>query len=74
MPDARILSSRWFGLLIQSGEAINVFFGYLLGAVVMAAAGGIEMVYGVDAERQSLEKVARPVSVTEFSDEGYGDW
>jgi MFS family permease len=57
-----------FGLLIQSGEAINVFFGYLLGAVVMAAAGGIEMVYGIDAERQSLEKVARPVSVTEFSD------
>ncbi|GER85329.1 MFS transporter [Thermogemmatispora aurantia] len=57
-----------FGLLIQSGEAINVFFGYLLGAVVMAAAGGVEMVYGVDAERQSLEKVARPVSVTEFSD------
>ncbi|WP_297148553.1 MFS transporter [Thermogemmatispora sp.] len=61
-----------FGLLIQSGEAINVFFGYLLGAVVMAAAGGVEMVFGVDAERQSLEKVARPLSVSEFCDEGHG--
>ncbi|RAQ94921.1 MFS transporter [Thermogemmatispora tikiterensis] len=61
-----------FGLLIQSGGAINVFFGYLLGAVVMAAAGGVEMVFGVDAERQSLEKVARPLSVSECFDEGHG--
>ncbi|WP_238321071.1 hypothetical protein [Thermogemmatispora carboxidivorans] len=27
-------------LLIQSAQAVNVFFGYLRGAVVMVAAGG----------------------------------
>ena len=51
-----------FGVLIQSGKAENVFYGYLVGAVLMAAAGLVEVFFGVNAERQSLEKVARPLS------------
>jgi len=51
-----------FGVLIQSGKAENVFYGYLVGAVLMAGAGLVEVFFGVNAERQSLEKVARPLS------------
>jgi MFS family permease len=54
-----------FGVFIQSGKPVNVFYGYLIGAVVMAAAGVIEIFFGVDAERQSLEIVAQPLSSVE---------
>ncbi len=54
-----------FGVFIQSGKPVNVFYGYLIGAVVMAAAGVIEIFFGVDAERQSLENVAQPLSSVE---------
>ena len=54
-----------FGILIQSGKPVNVFYGYLIGAVVMAAAGVIEIFFGVNAEGQSLENVARPLSYVE---------
>ena len=51
-----------FGLLIQSDKAVNVFYGDLFGAVLMAAAGVIAIFFGINAERQSLESVARPLS------------
>ena len=51
-----------FGVLIQTGVAQNVFYGDLIGAVLMAAAGVVEIVFGVKAERQSLESIARPLS------------
>jgi MFS family permease len=54
-----------FGVFIQSGQPVNVFYGYLIGAAVMAAAGVIEIFFGVDAERKSLEDVARPLSYIE---------
>jgi MFS family permease len=64
---AAALAPLLFGVFIQSGKPVNVFYGYLLGAVVMAAAGGIEILFGVDAERQSLEHVARPLSAVEVA-------
>jgi MFS family permease len=51
-----------FGNLIESAEAANVLIGYLIGAILMIAAGLIEAWIGVDAERKSLEDVARPLS------------
>ncbi|MEO8954074.1 MAG: MFS transporter [Ktedonobacteraceae bacterium] len=51
-----------FGLLIQSGKATNVFYGDLFGALLMAAAGIVAIFFGINAERQSLESVARPLS------------
>src|SRR6266566_3254246 len=59
---AAAVSPLVFGVLIQSGKPVNVFYGYLLGALLMAAAGLVEILFGVNAERQSLEKVARPLS------------
>jgi MFS family permease len=54
-----------FGALIASGKSVNVFYGYLFGAALMIAAGIVAAVFGVKAERQSLEAVAKPLSVTD---------
>jgi MFS family permease len=54
-----------FGVLIQSGKPVNVFYGYLLGALLMAAAGLVEVFFGVNAERKSLESIAQPLSAIE---------
>nr|WP_256202754.1 MFS transporter [Sulfuracidifex tepidarius] len=51
-----------FGALIGSGSPVNVFYGYLVGAILMAAAGVVEIAFGVKAERKSLEEVAAPLS------------
>src|SRR2546429_1452971 len=62
---AAALSPTLFGALIQSGKPVEIFYGYLLGAAVMVAAGVIEIFFGVNAERRSLEDVARPLSFVE---------
>jgi MFS family permease len=51
-----------FGLLIGSGDRLNVFYGYLFGALLMYAAAAVELGYGVRAERRSLESVAAPLA------------
>jgi MFS family permease len=51
-----------FGTLIGTGSRTDVFYGYLTGALLMLVAAGVEIAYGVKAERQSLEKVAAPLS------------
>ncbi len=51
-----------FGILIQSKRAIEVFYGDLFGAGLMIVAGVIAIFFGVKAERQSLESIAKPLS------------
>lgn len=51
-----------FGALIETGERTNVLYGYLVGAALMIAAAVVQAVWGVAAERKSLEQVARPLS------------
>jgi MFS family permease len=51
-----------FGTLIEGGSRQDVLYGYLLGAVLMVAAGLVEARYGVASERRSLEEVAPPLS------------
>lgn len=51
-----------FGHLIGTGKAINVFYGDLLGAALMTLAGIIAIFFAINAERKSLESVARPLS------------
>jgi MFS family permease len=58
---AGVLSPWLFGHLIQS-SAISVFYGYLLGAALMVTGGAIACFFGVDAERKSLEDIAKPLS------------
>jgi MFS family permease len=52
-----------FGHLIESGSRGSVALGYLLGAVLMIIAGIVEAIWGVAAERKSLESVATPLSM-----------
>ncbi|HEV7122043.1 MAG TPA: MFS transporter [Rhodanobacter sp.] len=51
-----------FGALIETASRSNVFIGYAIGAVLMIGAGIVQAIWGVAAERKSLEQVARPLS------------
>jgi MFS family permease len=53
------------GLLINTGSRGSVAIGYFIGALLMIAAAAVEAVWGVAAERKSLETVARPLSFVE---------
>ena len=71
-----IVAPWLFGTLIGTGSRTGVFYGYLIGALLMLAAAGIEIIYGVTAERVSLEKVAEPLSAADkatSSDEKEGN-
>jgi CBS domain-containing protein len=54
-----------FGGLIQSGKASALFGGFALGAVLMIAAGIIELFLGVEAAGRELEDIAAPLSARE---------
>ncbi|WP_207229499.1 MFS transporter [Ktedonosporobacter rubrisoli] len=64
---AAALAPVLFGILIHTNKPIDVFYGYLFGALLMASAGVIAIFFGVKAERQSLESIARPLSHVEES-------
>jgi MFS family permease len=52
-----------YGALIGDGDdRTSLFIGYLIGAGVMIAGGLIELVLGVNAERKSLETIAKPLT------------
>ncbi len=50
-----------FGWLIQSGSREAIFYGYVLGGVLMVGAGIIQAVLGIEVRRCSLEEVAPPL-------------
>jgi len=50
------------GELISTGSRGSVAVGYLIGALAMLAAAVVEALWGVAAERKSLETIARPLS------------
>ena len=50
-----------FGVLIQ-GSREDVFFGYIVAAVLMLIGAVVGLKYGVNAEGRSLEDIARPIS------------
>jgi MFS family permease len=51
-----------FGTLIGTGDRGLLFVGYLVGAGLMVGAAIIQLLFGVEAARRSLEDVARPLS------------
>jgi MFS family permease len=60
-----IVGPSLFGALIASGSRTSVFAGYVFGAALMVAAGVVEWMWGVAAERQPLEAVARPLAAVD---------
>ncbi|WP_028265002.1 MFS transporter [Arthrobacter sp. MA-N2] len=50
-----------FGRFVEQGIQA-VAFGYVIGAVLMVAAGIVEIVFGVEAAGRSLEDIAAPIT------------
>jgi MFS family permease len=60
------IAAPWvFGVLIGSGSRDEVFYGYVFAAILMLAAAGAEVLFGVKAEGVELEKLAAPLSSDE---------
>jgi MFS family permease len=57
-----IIGPLLFSDMISSGKLSHVELAFLVGAAVMAIGGLAELVFGVKAERQSLENIARPLT------------
>ncbi|MGH6979972.1 MAG: hypothetical protein ACREFC_02085, partial [Stellaceae bacterium] len=57
-----VIGPYLFGRLVDAGSRWVLFYGYLLAAVLMLVAAAVEGAFGVDAERQSLESIAAPLS------------
>ena len=60
-----------FGKMIESGEESQVAIAFFIGAGVMAIGGIVELIYGVKAEQESLEDIAKPLTA-EDAEEGRG--
>ncbi len=54
-----------FGNLINSGERGAVAIAFFIGAAVMALGGIAEIFFGVKAEQQELEDIAKPLTAEE---------
>jgi MFS family permease len=57
-----IIGPVLFGRLIATGRPADLAFGYMIGASLMAAAGVVEIIFGVDAEQKPLEEIAKPLT------------
>ncbi|MEA2287696.1 MAG: hypothetical protein QOJ21_3739 [Solirubrobacteraceae bacterium] len=57
-----------FGKLVETKDAGQVFWGYILGAALMIAAGIVQAVIGVEAARKDLEDIAKPLSAEAAED------
>jgi MFS family permease len=57
------IAAPWtFGKLIETGDVGYVTIAFVIGGVIMAIGGVVEILLGVDAEGRSLEDVARPIT------------
>jgi MFS family permease len=51
-----------FSKMVETGHPGDTALAFIIGAVLMIAAGGIALLFGVKAERKSLEDVAAPLT------------
>jgi MFS family permease len=54
-----------FSSLVSSGKVGETVLAFTIGAVLMIAAGLVEVFLGVKAERKSLEDIARPLTASD---------
>ena len=57
-----IVGPLMFGYFIDSGNRDLVIAGFFIGAAIMALGGVAEVLFGIAAERRSLEAIARPLT------------
>jgi MFS family permease len=53
-----------FGSLLGTGDRASLFLGYSIASTLMLVAAIVAWVWGVDAEQESLEEIAEPLSAT----------
>ncbi len=58
-----------FAQLVKTGNATDVFWGYLLGAGLMVAAGVVQAVLGLEVAQERLEEIAKPISAQDAEQE-----
>lgn len=58
-----VIGPQVFSRMINTGSYEQVFLALSLGAVIMILGGLAELVFGVKAERESLERIAKPLTV-----------
>jgi MFS family permease len=57
------IAAPWtFGKLIETGSYSDVTIAFVIGGMIMAVGGVIEILLGVQAEGKSLEAIARPLN------------
>jgi hypothetical protein len=56
------LASWLYGRLIEKGARIDILYGDIVAACVLIVAVIVVLLFGVSAERRSLEDVAAPLS------------
>jgi MFS family permease len=59
------VAPSFFGHLVDTGSRRDLFFGYILASGLLLATVLVVWLFGVNAERSSLEEVARPLSAAE---------
>jgi MFS family permease len=64
-----ITGPQIFSRLIETGDVDQVALAFAIGAVLMIAGGIVAIFFGVDAERQSLENIAKPLTAQDAEEE-----
>jgi MFS family permease len=59
-----IIGPLWFAKAVEAGES-QTFVAYLAGAALMAAAGIIQAIWGIEAAGRQLEDIAKPLTAEE---------
>lgn len=70
-----ITGPQVFSRLVESGDTSQVALAFAIGAVLMIVAGVVAIFFAVNAERQSLENIAKPLTAAdaeEHAGEGTG--
>jgi MFS family permease len=57
-----VIGPQVFSRLINTGSYVQVFYALGLGGVMMIIGGLVEIAFGINAERRSLESIARPLT------------
>jgi MFS family permease len=63
-----ITGPQVFSRLVETGDSGKVALAFALGASLMLAAGIVAIFFSVDAERQSLENIAKPLTAEDADD------
>jgi hypothetical protein len=65
-----VIGPQVFSRMINTESYEQVFLALTLGAVMMIIGGIAELLFGVKAERESLERIAKPLTVEDAPGSG----